>query len=111
MSSLIIPITFSLDELNNKSNVLYNTLHVIMFKADWCMPCKQIYSKIEELKINYPSVLFYKLNIDDNDRQDIVSLFNPTKVPSFYLYKKCDILAEHIGTNINKLEDLINKYL
>ena len=82
-----------------------------MFKAEWCGPCKAIYPKVEELSDNYPSVQFTKLNIDDDERSDITEFFAPTKVPSFFLYKNGAVVDSIIGTNIVKLEDMVNQHL
>mgnify|MGYP006299609587 CR=1 FL=1 len=111
VSSSISPLVMSMKDLELASTTANNVLYVVMFKAEWCVPCKQISPKVEELAVNYPSVLFYKLNIDDDDRADIAEYFSPTKVPSFFLYKNGVVLDSIIGTNLNKLEDLINTHL
>ena len=101
----------SMKELDEKSTAAPDTLHVVMFKAEWCGPCKVIYPKVEELSDNYPSVKFSKLNIDDDERSDVIEFFSPTKVPSFFLYKKGVVVDSIIGTNIGKLEDMVNQHL
>ena len=65
----------SMKELDAKSKAAPDLLHVVMFKAEWCGPCKVIYPKVEELSDNYPSVHFSKLNIDDEERSDIAEFF------------------------------------
>jgi len=111
VSSSISPLVMSMKDFEAASTISTNQLFVVMFKAEWCGPCKQIYPKVEELAVNYPSVRFCKLNIDDDDRVDIAEYFSPTKVPSFFLYKNGVVLDSIIGTNINKLEDLVNTHL
>ena len=111
MSTLIQPLVMSMKELESASTASGNMLYIIMFKAEWCGPCKSIIPKVEELAYNYPSVRFYKLNIDDYERDDITDYFSPTKVPSFFVYKNGVVLDSIIGTNLNKLEDLINTHL
>ena len=107
----ISPLDESMPKLDATSKSSPDTLHVIMFKAEWCGPCKLVYPKVEELSDNYPSVVFHKLNIDDDDRMDATTFFGPTKVPSFFLYKNGKVVDSIIGTNITKLEDLVNQYL
>jgi thioredoxin 1 len=97
--------------LESISKKLNDNLFVIMVKAEWCAPCELIYPKVLELSQNYPSVKFYEINIDDEEHQDIILFLNPTRVPSFFLYKNGQILDFLIGTYINKLEDLINNLL
>ena len=101
----------SIKQLGEKSTASAETLNVVMFKAEWCGPCKIIYPKVEELSDNYPSVKFYKLNIDDDERSDVIEFFAPTKVPSFFLYKNGMVVDSIIGTNIVKLEDMVNQHL
>jgi len=88
-------------------------LNVVMFKASWCGPCKVIYPSIVELSNEYPSVNFYKIEIDDDKEliQSYLSFFKPSKIPSFYFYKKTMIVDSIIGTDINKISDLIEKHL
>ena len=104
-------LTLQYNELSTNSKELPDKLFVIMVKAEWCAPCKQIYPKVLELSQNYPSVKFYKLNIDDEEHQDVINFLNPSKVPSFFLYKNCKVIEKIIGTNLNNLEDLINTLL
>ena len=52
-----------------------------------------------------------ELNIDDDERSDITEFFAPTKVPSFFLYKNGVVVDSIIGTNISKLEDMVNQHL
>jgi len=108
---MIENLELQISELESISKKLNDNLFVIMVKAEWCGPCKLIYPKVLELSQNYPSVKFYKINIDDEEHQDIIFFLNPTKVPSFFLYKNGQILDLLIGTDINKLEDLINNLL
>ena len=107
----IAPLVVSMPELDATSKSSPDALHVIMFKAEWCGPCKVVYPKVEELSDNYPSVIFHKLNIDDDNHMDATAFFGPTKVPSFFLYKNGIVVDSIIGTNINKLEDLVNHHL
>jgi thioredoxin 1 len=84
-------------------------LLVVMIKATWCAPCKRIYPQIVELAANYPSVVFYSLEMDSES--DIVAHLSPTKVPTFYLIKNGAIIATHVGTDVYALENNINDCL
>ncbi len=108
---MINDLSNSLDSFLESSKNNNQKLYVILFKASWCNPCKKIYPFIEELSLNYPSVAFFKGEIDDDNIQEYTNFFQPKKVPSFFYFKNGTILESLIGTDLNKIEDLINKYL
>ena len=89
-------------------------LYFVIFKATWCSPCKTIYPSIVEFSNNYPSIKFYVCDLDNDDDQyseSIINYFQPAKVPSFYYIKNGEIIDSIIGTNLSKIEDLLNQYL
>lgn len=88
-------------------------LKLIMFKGNWCQPCKKIYPNIVELAKEYPGVKFYKIDIDDESEiiKGYLDEFSPAKVPSFFYYKNGNIVDSIIGTDINKISDTIEKHL
>ena len=111
MSSLSLSLIQSMDDLNIYSKCNSSKLIVLYFKAIWCNPCKEIKPFILYLKDNYPNVEFQEIDIQDDSRDTIVNNFNIEKVPTFIFYKnglKCNSM---IGTNKEKLEELVNEYL
>jgi len=111
MSSLLLSLILSMDELDIYSKSNSSTLIVLYFKAIWCVPCKEIKPFILYLKENYPNVEFQEIDIQDDSKDTIVNNFNIEKVPTFIFYKnglKCNLM---IGTNKEKLEELVNEYL
>ena len=104
-------IHINMNDLINKSKEGKTILFIIMFKAEWCAPCKQLMPKFIEFTNEYPSVKFYSFNIDDDNHKDIVDYFMPSKVPSFYLFKNNQILNNMNGTNLNTLGDMIEEFL
>lgn len=108
---MIQDFTTSLDSFIESTKNNNQKLYIILYKASWCNPCKKIYPSVEELSMNYPSVSFYKAEIDDDSVQEYTDFFQPKKVPTFFYLKNGSILESFIGTDLNKIEDLINKYL
>jgi len=105
------PLLTTLDELMNYSKSKSSTLLVIDFKAVWCGPCKAIKPFVTYLHESYPKVEFMEIDIEDESRETIVSKFNITKVPTFVFYKNGVVCDTMIGTNKDKLEELVNEYL
>ena len=99
------------NELTNYSKSKPSTLIVIDFNATWCGPCKAIKPFIDYLQENYPKVEFHEIDIDDDERTDIISNLKISKVPTFVYYKNGELCNSLIGTNKEKLEELVNEYL
>ena len=99
------------DDLISYSKSKSSTLIVIDFKATWCGPCKAIKPFIEYLHESYPNVEFMEIDIEDEDRNTIVSNFNIKKVPTFVFYKNGEVCNTLVGTNKDNLEGFVNEYL
>ncbi len=99
------------DELENYSKTNSSTLIILNFKASWCSPCKAIKSFFSYLKEQYINVNFYEVDIEDDDTETITTYFNIKKVPTFIYYKNGIIFNNLIGTDKNKIEELLNEHL
>ena len=99
------------DDLISYSKSKSSTLIVIDFKATWCGPCKAIKPFIEYLHESYPNVEFMEIDIEDEDRNTIVSNFDIKKVPTFVFYKNGEVCNTLVGTNKDNLEGFVNEYL
>jgi thioredoxin 1 len=99
------------DDLASYSKSKSSTLIVIDFKATWCGPCKAIKPFIEYLHESYPNVEFMEIDIEDEDRNTIVSNFDIKKVPTFIFYKNGEVCNTLVGTNKDNLEGFVNEYL
>eukprot|EP00054_Salpingoeca_dolichothecata_P025490 m.178928 g.178928 ORF g.178928 m.178928 type:complete len:386 (-) comp25374_c0_seq17:218-1375(-) len=92
-------------------------LVVIDFYAKWCSPCKIMAPEFEEIAEDedYKGVLFYKLDIEENEEASIEA--DVETLPTFHLYKSKKKLAEMIGIDpddidgtVEKLQGLIEKH-
>ena len=101
----------SIENLEKISKENENILLFINFKASWCKPCKEIKPLIEYLKEQYKNVMFYDIDIEDDEFESITNYFNIKKIPSFIYYKNGTTCNSIIGTNKELIEEYINEYL
>ena len=61
---------------------------LVDFFAEWCGPCKQLTPELEELEKNYnDKILFLKVDVDNEECNDISSLYNITSMPTLVFIK------------------------
>ena len=77
------------------------------FTAKWCGPCQKIKPMVIKLKdgLQTDKIKFYMIDIDEND--DLAKKFNIRSVPTFYLYKKKEIIGQTGGGDIKKVQELL----
>jgi len=88
-------------------------LSLFYFTASWCGPCKRIYPLLLDLenkmnenkKDEKKDVIFYKIDIDENE--EYLETLDISSVPTFYLYEKKELLGETKGADIKKVGELI----
>nr|ADD37926.1 Thioredoxin-2 [Lepeophtheirus salmonis]ADD38217.1 Thioredoxin-2 [Lepeophtheirus salmonis] len=81
-------------------------LVVVDFFATWCGPCKVIAPQIEEWAKSMDDVVFIKVDVDE--AEDVAQHYNITAMPTFMLFKETKKVADLMGANVTKLEELIN---
>lgn len=91
---------------NEKSRLV-----VIDFWAQWCGPCVRIGPIFIELEKKYPSVRFYKVNVDMPAISVIISTYNITAMPSFCFFLDGKFVEKIIGANVEKIEEAIRNNL
>lgn len=63
-----------------ENDVLPSNPCILKFSATWCVPCKNIAPKYEELS-NTSKVPFYEVDVEDNP--DLTEQFSVHSVPTF----------------------------
>ena len=97
----MIPYINTLDEFHYIVKNNPNKLIIIDYSAKWCSPCTKISPLYENLSLDYPNVLFYKVDVDIN--KELVSNNNIESLPTFHFYKNNFFVDEVIGANFGEV--------
>ncbi|CAF9917120.1 MAG: hypothetical protein HETSPECPRED_003139 [Heterodermia speciosa] len=82
-------------------------LFVVDFFATWCGPCKAIAPKVVTMADDFPSVRFYKIDIDEVP--DVSHEYGVRAMPTFMIFKGEEKVAEVVGANPQALRAAIEK--
>lgn len=89
----------SRSELENTIKTYSNSLIIIDFWAEWCMPCKAFGPHFETIQKEYykrgEPVVFLKVNIDDNP--DIAEAFDISAVPTTAFMVNNKLVYKNMG--------------
>ncbi|KAK9088137.1 hypothetical protein Scep_027219 [Stephania cephalantha] len=77
---------------------------VFYFTATWCGPCKLIAPLVEELSKKYPQVTTYKIDIDEEGLQNILSDLKVYSVPTLHFYNNGTKASEVVGADVQRLK-------
>tara|TARA_B100000123_G_scaffold268199_1_gene242564 strand:- start:457 stop:768 length:312 start_codon:yes stop_codon:yes gene_type:complete len=77
------------------------------FTAKWCGPCQRIKPLLQKISEGSDSskIKFFMIDIDENE--DIAKEFNIRSIPTFYLYKKKELIGQTGGGDIKKVQELL----
>ncbi|EPX72983.1 cytosolic thioredoxin Trx1 [Schizosaccharomyces octosporus yFS286] len=92
-----------------KAVIAQNKLVVVDFFATWCGPCKAISPKVDQFSKTYSDAEFIKVDVDE--LSEIAAEAGVHAMPSFFLYKNGQKIAEVVGANPAKLEAAIKENL
>ena len=83
---------------------------LLFFTASWCGPCKRIYPQLQDLsnRLNKDLIQIYKIQIDNDDNEQICQIFKVESVPSFYLMKNKECINTMKGGDINGIKNMLN---
>lgn len=104
MKNVILVTDSDFDEkvLNNQKPVFVD------FSAEWCGPCKTIEPFIEELAAEHTDkITFVKIDTDKNPT--LAVNYGIRSMPTFMMFKNGEQTDLLIGTNPNKIREMIYK--
>jgi len=88
------------------------TYVVVNFGATWCISCKRIKKDYDNLVLQYPNILFAKINIDDVE--DLAENLGITMLPTFMFHhvknpaiKFDKLLTSNVREVIKKIDSML----
>ena len=90
--------------LDNNGYILY------YFTASWCGPCQRIWDDLLKLTENHPNIVFFKIDISDEDNSELCEKCSVDSVPSFLIFKDRSFIDKVVGADLKNVETMLNKY-
>lgn len=97
-------------ELEAKFAEAGNKLVVVDFFATWCGPCKRIAPLLDKLAEKHADKLVM-LKVDVDEIDELVKQYKIEIMPTFVFKRNGEHLDTLVGSNEEKLENLIEKHL
>ncbi len=72
-----------------------NQIVFVDFWAAWCAPCKQFSKAYEAIAEQFPSILFVKVNIEEE--QELAEFFEIRSIPHLMVFKEGIIIYSDAG--------------
>mmetsp|Transcript_15724 Transcript_15724/g.48726 ORF Transcript_15724/g.48726 Transcript_15724/m.48726 type:complete len:128 (-) Transcript_15724:79-462(-) len=84
-------------------------LVVTNFTATWCGPCKAAAPVFDSMSEDYEDVIFAKIDIDDEDLQDLVMAAEVRAVPTYTFTKSGESVAEAVqGADMMAIQTVLD---
>ena len=81
---------------------------VLDFYATWCGPCKRIAPLFKELSEKFPTIQFFKVDVDEAN--DVAEQFSVESLPTFVFIKGGEVVDRLMGANAARLQELIAEW-
>tara|TARA_Y100000741_G_scaffold282907_1_gene222665 strand:+ start:521 stop:871 length:351 start_codon:yes stop_codon:yes gene_type:complete len=97
-------------DLKGMENILKNNKFILIkASAPWCNPCKKIETPFANLIKNKLDDKVKVMYVDVDDDDDIVHLFNITKLPTFISIVKGKVANTDITSNMKDIRLIVDK--
>ncbi|XP_022211320.1 thioredoxin-2 [Drosophila obscura] len=85
--------------------------HILVeFYATWCGPCALIGPRLEQMANEYAGRMLI-LKIDVDDHEELAIEYEITSMPTFLIIKNKVTLAQFVGSNAEKVESTVEKFV
>ncbi|SPP76060.1 thioredoxin-2 [Drosophila guanche] len=85
--------------------------HILVeFYATWCGPCALIGPRLEQMANEYAGRMLI-LKIDVDDHEELAIEYEVTSMPTFLIIKNKVTLAQFVGSNAEKVESTVEKFV
>ena len=94
-----------------------NKIIVLLFGADWCMPCKNIIAEVNtnnnKFMSLYNNCYYFYVDIDRYDSKEFLERFSVSAVPSTIIYKpkSGEFVLKQGSLSMNNLEHTVKKII
>ena len=96
------------DEASYAKLCSQDKLVVTNFTATWCGPCKAAAPIFDKMSEDHADVVFCKIDIDDEELQEVVVANAISAVPTYTFVKGDEIVADAIkGANMPAIEEVL----
>lgn len=79
-----------------ESVISTNELIFVDFWAAWCAPCKQFSRAYELVAEQFPSIMFAKVNIEE--QQELADIFEIRSIPHLMVFKEGIVIYSDAGS-------------
>ena len=93
--------------LDFDSLIKNNNMVIIVFSANFCKPCKEIFPYITFLADENKDIKFIKVDIEEG--REISDSYNIQSIPHFIFFKNTTEILSFTGTNNKNLIESIEK--
>ena len=87
--------TIELTAANFSDTITGNDFVIVDFWAPWCGPCRSFAPVYEELSVQYPDIVFAKVNTEVE--QELAGHFQVRSIPTLMLFREQVILYSEAG--------------
>ena len=81
-------------------------LAVVDFWTPWCGPCRALAPILEKVA-QKQNVAIGKVNVEENNTEDLVKQYNIRSIPALFFFKNGQQVGSHVGALSE--EDLLSK--
>ena len=79
---------------------------IVQFNATWCQPCKKLRPILID-KTKKENVDLVQLDVDENEEN--AERFEVNGIPRVLFFKKGELVYDHTGADVTKLDNGFNK--